>query len=265
VISVELARSLAEDERNLDLHILPQIGRLRMSQISRKEITAFHLSRADQPANANRCLALISHIFSKAEEWRLREKGTNPCRGIVRFTERPRERLISFEELQRLGNALTAAELRGKQQAGKPFVDWRTIAVIKLLIYTGARLTEVLSLKWENIDFENRIAFLPNGPRSKHLLLPPPALSVVKALLERDLRDQPGGYLFPGNGRHTFFTGIQKPWQRLRSTAGLDDLRLEDLRRLHEHTARQERDPFVDVAYRTAFRLEETLSRKRAP
>lgn len=215
-------RSLAEDRRNLDLHILPVLGKLPLAGVTRDEVSSFHAGRRRQPANANRCLALISHIFTMAEKWGVTPPGTNPCRGLTRYREVARERYLSEEELARLGRALAAAQDR-------PDEDWRAIAALRLLLYTGARLSEILTLQWRFIDWEAGFARLPDSKTgARTLTLPGPA----RQLLRRVQHDHSGSspFVFPGKKKGTWFTGIQKPWQRLRRDAELEDVRIHDLR-----------------------------------
>lgn len=213
-------RSLAEDRRNLELHILPALGDLPLADVTRDVLSRFHAARRAQPANANRCLALISHMFTMAERWGITPPGTNPCRGLTRYREAPRERYLSEEEIARLGKVLT-------QQACRH--DWRAIAALQLLLYTGARLSEVLTLQWRFINWEGGYARLPDTKTgARTLTLPSPALE----LLGRIRHDHPGSspFVFPGKRSGTWYTGIQKPWQQLRRDAGLEDVRIHDLR-----------------------------------
>lgn len=114
-------RTLEEDGRNLKLHILPALGHIKVRELSRADISRFHASRAHARVNANRCLALISHIMSVAEKWGVREFGTNPCRGIDRYREQMRERFLLEDELLRLGKALDEAD--PLDQPGSTFTD----------------------------------------------------------------------------------------------------------------------------------------------
>lgn len=219
-------RSQAEDRRNLELHILPAFGSLPVHAVTRDVLSRFHAARKAQPANANRCMALISHIFTKAETWGLTERGTNPCRGLDRYREVARERFLSREEIAGLGKVLAREEQDA--QAGRS--DWRADAVIRLLLYTGARLSEILSLEWSFIDWDGGFARLPDSKTgAKSLALSAPALSVLRAVRAQH---QPAGgrFVFPGKKPGTWFTGIQKPWQRIRAEASLGDVRIHDLR-----------------------------------
>jgi integrase len=215
-------RSFIEDQRNLEQHILPVLGDLPVAGVTREVVSRFHAGRRSRPANANRCLAVISHIFTMAERWGITPAGTNPCRGIERYRELPRERYLSEDEFRRLGEALRAA-------GSEPGRDWRAIAVLQLLLVTGARLSEILTLEWRFIEWQQGFARLPDsktGPRT--LILPRHAMDVLKRV--RDEHGSQSRFVFPGKRKNTWFTGIQKPWQILRRDAELEDVRIHDLR-----------------------------------
>src|SRR6266568_1041189 len=121
--------AVAQDRRNLDNHIIPLIGRLMISAVERVDIArlmrdvAIGKTRKDEKTKlrgrrivrggeivANRVQALLSKMFELAEEWKLRPKGSNPCRGLKHYVENKIERFLSTDELARLGAALAAAE-----------------------------------------------------------------------------------------------------------------------------------------------------------
>lgn len=222
-------RSLAEDRRNLELHVLPMLGQKRLADITPANVAHFHASRSEWPSNANRCLALLSHIFTTAVRWGAISAGVNPCRGIKRYREEMRERFLSTDELARLGRALTEAESASGQ-------DWRVVNILRLLIYTGARLSEVLTLQWGWIHWEHGFARLPDSKTgTKNLPLPQPALEVLHRISEHHGRQSK--FVFPGKRKDSYFNSIQKPWQRLRLKAGLPDVRIHDLRHCFASTA----------------------------
>jgi integrase len=225
-------RSVAEDRRNLELHILPVLGVKRLAEISAAEVAHFHTLRGECPSNANRCLALLSHIFSIGAKWEAIPAGTNPCRGIRRFREHNRERFISADEVVSLGKALAEAD----RASGSSSEDWRAVNILRLLVYTGARLSEILTLQWGWIHWESGFARLPDSKTgTKTVPLPQPALDVLKRISEEHGRQIK--FVFPGKRAGTYFTGIQKPWQRIRQRAGLPDVRLHDLRHCFASTA----------------------------
>jgi integrase len=209
-------RTSAEYRRLLDRIILPALGKLQAAAVTRQDIARLHHSLRTTPYQANRVLATLSKMFNLAEVWGDRPDGSNPCRHVEKFPERKRERFLSADELSRLGDALASYK-------GSPFVP----ALIKLLVFTGARLNEILTLEWSSVDTvrgEARIADSKTGAKIVHL--PPPALSVLAELPR--LSGNP--YVIAGErlGRH--LVNAEKPWRAIRSAAGLDDVRLHDLR-----------------------------------
>jgi integrase len=211
-------RTVEEDERNLRLHITPTLGKLKLKDITPSHIAKFHAGGRDTPTNANRCRALLSHLFKMAEVWGERLPGSNPCRYVEKFGERKRERFLSADELARVADALERAQ--GKEPPS-------AIAAIRLLILTGCRLSEILSLRWEWIDFERACLMLPDSKTgAKTVPLGAPALRA----LAQFPRQEGSPYVLPAERGDGHFVGIQKPWQRIRAAAGLNDVRIHDLR-----------------------------------
>jgi integrase len=218
-------RSVAEDRRNLELHILPILGGKRLAEINASDISRFQALRGECPSNANRCLALLSHMFSTGAKWGAAPPGFNPCRGVRRFREHMRERFLSDDEVAALGKTLDAAEHTSQSR----HEDWRAVNALRLLVYTGARLSEILTLQWGWIRWEGGFARLPDSKTgTKSIPLPSPALEILQKVSQAHGR--PSKFVFPGTRSETCFTGIQKPWQRIRLRAGLPDVRIHDLR-----------------------------------
>ncbi|HZK90155.1 MAG TPA: site-specific integrase [Stellaceae bacterium] len=158
----------------------------------------------------------MSTMFNLAERWGLRPDGSNPCRHVDKYPQHRRERFLSPAELARLGDALVAYD-------GSPY----TVAAVKLLVFTGARLGEILGLRWEWIDFERGEARLPDSKTgAKTLHLPPPALAVLAGLPRLDGNP----YVIAGAKPGAALVNLEKPWRAIRQSAGLDDVRLHDLR-----------------------------------
>jgi integrase len=187
----------------------------------------------------NRAVALLSHLFGHFNV------EPNPCRKVARNDEVKRRRYLSGDELARLGKALAEAD-----------VDERAIAAIRVLLFTGARRSEILWLKWTHdepcrghVDFERGVAVLHvSKTGQKDLILPPAAFAVLRGI-ERDPKSP---FVLPGDVEGRPFVGIGHAWAGanmtrhdkdgkpvrvhvpgVRDLAGLTDVRLHDLR----HTA----------------------------
>jgi integrase len=205
-----------EYRRVLDTIIVPAIGAKRVRDITRADVSRLHHAHRDTPYAANRALAILSKMFTLAEKWGERPDGSNPCRHVEKYAELKRERMLSADEFSRLAEAL-------REPGRPPYV----VAAIKLLIFTGARLSEVLGLRWEWVDFERGEARLPDSKTgAKTLHLPAPALAVLAELP----RAAGNPFVVVGHIKGAHLVNIEKPWRAVRKSAGLTGVRLHDLR-----------------------------------
>jgi integrase len=209
--------STAKEYRRLIANVIvPALGNHKVAEVVRANVQRLRQSRRDTPVEANCALALLSTLFTFAEQLGERPDGSNPCRHVEQFPQKQRERFLSAEELVRLGDMLTAYQ-------GSPY----HVAAIKLLVFTGARLGEILGLQWSWIDFERGEARLPDSKTgAKTLHLPPPALAVLVGLP----RIEGNPHVIPGGVAGSALANLQKPWRAIRRAAGLDDVRIHDLR-----------------------------------
>ena len=213
-------RSAENDERLWRLHILPMIGRKKVAAVTRENIARLHGTMRSNPVNANRTIALLSKAFNLSEIWGWRLDGTNPCRHIEKYPERKRGRYLTPDELRRLGKVLAEVE---REKWDRPGV----VPLIRLLILTGCRLREIMTARWEWIDFDAGTLKLPDSKTGeKVVVLTPPALEVLSRI-ER-VEDNP--YIITGLKRGAHLVNPTKPWHRIRERAGTLDVHLHDLR-----------------------------------
>lgn len=220
-IAVHLKDSTAKEyRRNLKLFILPAIGHLRIIDVVRADIAKYHHDWRHRPYQANRNLEIISKMFNLAELWGLRPDGTNPRRHIKKYPEKKRERYFSAGELQAIGRVLREME---EERIELP----SAIAAVRLLLFTGCRLNEIMTLRWEHVDLDAKILRLPDSKTgAKEVHLGQAAIRVLAAI--EQVEDNP--WVIVGRNAGAHLTDLQPFWQRLRGRAGLKNARIHDLR-----------------------------------
>lgn len=214
---VKLKKRTAQSYRSeLELHLPKEMTGKRISDVTRHDIARLHHSLRDTPCLANRIVRVLSKMFNWADGVGICALKDNPCRNIQMYKEVKRERFLSQEELARLGEALSIADV-GVYQA----------AAIRLLLFTGARLNEILTLRWDWVDIEARSIRLPDSKTgAKSIYLNAPALDVLA-----NLPKQHGNpFVICGAKQGAHLVNLQKPWRKVRALAGLEDVRLHDLR-----------------------------------
>lgn len=209
-------RTYTEYKRLIERVVKPELGRLKTDEVRSSDIERLHLKFRATPYQANRLVALLSKMFN----WSGRRGERNPCVGVERFAEQKRRRYLSSTELACLGDVLSQME---EQRLTSPYV----IAAIRLLVFTGARLTEILTLRWDHVDLERGVLNLTDSKTgAKTIYLNAASRNLLTALAR--LEGNP--YVIPGEraGRH--LVNLEKPWRRVRALAQLPDVRLHDLR-----------------------------------
>jgi len=213
--------------------IRPELGYLAVAAVTRQDVHRLHASRVKTPRQANLIVAVCSKVFNLAETWEMRPEGSNPCRKIERYRETHRERFLSADELARLGATLRAAESEGLpwKNGGRTLYRRVTTAAIELLLFTGCRLSEVLNLRWDQVDFEtariNLTKTKTGGPQT--VVMNAPARQVLRELNEAKISD----WVLPSvssTQQPISKAGIEAAWTKLRAAAQLVDVRLHDLR-----------------------------------
>ncbi|WP_331374251.1 tyrosine-type recombinase/integrase [Sinorhizobium chiapasense] len=211
----------SEEYRRLVEKLIPnKLRRMPITEVSRHNIAQLHNQLSATPYQANRLLAVLRKFFNWCEKNGFRGDLTNPALHVELFKERKRERFLSPAELAHLGEVLTEVEREG---SASPFV----IAAIRLLILTGARLNEILTVQWDWVDFENSCVRLPDSKTgAKTIYLSPPASQVLASVPR--LEGNP--YVICGQRVASCLVNLQKPWSAIRQRAGLGNVRIHDLR-----------------------------------
>ena len=224
----------------LERIVIPALGTTKASRVKRPDLAKLHLKWKRTPYQANRIAAVVGSMYSFAVKRGLVPDGLNPARGIEKYPENGRERFLSTDELVRLGAAIRKAETTGiawsvdetkpnskhvPKRKRRTVIGPHAAAAIRLLLFTGCRLREILHLKWDHVDFERGLLFLPESKTGKKtVVLNAPALAVIKGL------DRVGQYVVAGDDPDDPRADLKRPWAMVTREAGLDGLRIHDLR-----------------------------------
>ena len=211
-------RTLYVNRHYLRRQILPRFAETQVCDITHADVKRWFASLRATPAAADRSMPILSVILTEAERMGYRPDASNPCLGIRRYRRKGRERFLSDAEIGRLGARLSAHESERPLQ----------VAAVRLLLLTGCRKSEVLTLRWS--DYREGHFFLRDsktGPRTVWLS------SAARNVLDRI--ERAGAWVFPG--RRTDGPAsrmwLDPFWQRVRAEADLSDVRLHDLRHAH--------------------------------
>lgn len=214
--------------------IKPFFGTWKIADVCRKDVVEFHHQMRDRPYMANRSVSVLSKMFNLAEDWGLRAEGSNPARRIKKYREEEKKRYLSDDEQMRLGGVLANALEQGEET---PYV----VAAIYLLMLTGCRLGEILTLQWDFVTAHH--LELPDSKTGKRRIpLPREAHDVIFAL------DRRAGnpYVILGEAQDGHLVNLQKPWSRIKKAANLSDVRMHDLRHTYASVAVMNGiDPFM--------------------
>lgn len=242
----------------IENHLSPAFGTKRANDLTRHDVVKWHrlLGASGRAPTANRAVVVLAAAFEFGTySGYFPENFHNPCKGIEKFRESRSERYLSESELRRLGDALRLAETSGIPWEPNPqkkvkhapaaenrrvLVDPFAVAAIRLLLLTGARLREVLHLKWDFVDLQRGLLNLPDSKTGRKVIfLGTAAIDILAALPRVD----DGIFVFPGSSNRIEMgesskrllatkprSDLNKPWARIRAYAKLDGFRLHDLR-----------------------------------
>jgi integrase len=231
-------QSTAGDYRTiLDQMVIPTVGTTKAARLTRAELAKLHLTHRERPYRANKMLSVVSSMYGFASKNGLVAEEYNPAKGIERFKEEGRERFLSAEEFGRLGAALNEAETMGipwsepnssskhRPKAARTLLGPHAVGAIRLLLLTGARLREILHLRWHEVDTERGLLRLPDSKTGKKTIVLSAAAQTILIGLPRA-----GEYVIAGNDPEKPRSDLQRPWDLVTKRAGLHGLRIHDLR-----------------------------------
>jgi len=249
-------RSAKEARALVEKIIKPKLGELRAKDVTREHVEQLLRELKKTPIRANRVRSCLSKMFNLAEQWNLRPDFSNPCHHVKPYKESKRERFLNRLELEALGLELDARE------AEIPYV----VAALRLLVFTGARLSEVLQLTWDRVDMERRVFVIVDHKTDKtgkkFIPINAPVLAALGYELDErgeivaDERGNPkrregaiirllnNPHVLPGDKPGEGLSQIHKEWDKIRTSAGktlrkkieegggslLEDVDLSDLR-----------------------------------
>ncbi len=208
-----------EYRRLIEKHIRPTLGRLRVKDVTAGDVARLHHKMRKTPRSANQAVSVLSRMMTQAIRWQMRQ--SNPCRGAIdRYPESERQRFLSEPELARLGNALDDAGRNGSALPG-------VVGAIRLLALTGRRVGDILSLRWEHVDFDRACLRLPSTKTgAQEVALGAPALALLAGMKRK------GEYVVYGLDPDKVLSAatLGLGWRRICKQAGIPDVRLHDLR-----------------------------------
>jgi integrase len=225
----------------LDKIIRPEIGTAKADTLTRAAVARLHGRLKATPFQANRVLAVSGSLYVFAGRIGVLPEGYNPSRRIEKFKEHRRERFLTAVELEKLGAAIREAETVGlpwevnetapnskhlvKSDRRFTKIGPFAAAALRLLLFTGCRLREILHLQWAHVDLERGLIFLPDSKSGrKTVILNAPAMAVLGEL------EPVGPYVVPGDDPQKPRADLKRPWEAVAKRAGLDGVRLHDLR-----------------------------------
>lgn len=230
----------------IEKSLKPAIGWKRVDAVTKADVLALHHDMRDRPFLANRMVAVTSAMFAWAAKVGIVDEGTNPAARLEKYREDGRERFLTTEELVRLGDAIRTAESEGlawdpdpdgklkhapKEENRRVRIGPHVAAAFRLLILSGCRLREILHLEWSQVDTERGVLWLPDSKTGKKaVVLGAAALEVIATI------PRLGAYVIASPALDRPRHDLRKPWAAVTKAAGLEGLRIHDLRHHYAST-----------------------------
>ena len=222
-------KTIHEDERTYNLHIKPEFGSKQISSLTTNQVRRWHRRLPKKlrqrkkngekvylsPATANRCLALLRAIINQQAG-----EIDNPCKQVKLFKEQSRDRFLKPNELRRFFSALHAP------QTSEVLRD-----LTYILLFTGARRSNVFSMQWKELDFDNDLWTIPATKSKSGKKMEVPLIPIVIDVLKKRKKITRSVFVFESHGKTGHIVDPKRQWKDLLERSDLLDLRLHDLRR----------------------------------
>ena len=206
--------------------ILPALGTKALKDVGPEDVTALHHELRDRPAAANQAVWVLSKMFALAENWGMVPPGRRPTRHVRQYRDTSRERFLTPEEYRHLGAALTRLEAEGSMMPS-------AVAAIRLLMLTGCRSDEILTLKWDDVDRTARVLRLRDSKTGPRMV---PLTGPVLKVLDGIEREDGVPWVLRGAKPGSRLACLSWHWRRIKRETGLRDVRVHDLR--HSYASR---------------------------
>lgn len=228
-------------------YLAPVFGDMRVADVMPADVHRWRDSCAGpREATFNRAVPVLSALLKYAEALRLRRKGSNPCRGMPRYWREPKERYLTPAEYRRIG-----AMLREQEQAFPA-----QVAILRLLLFTGARVGEIRDLRWEWVQ-PPRLLLPDSKTGAKTIWLNSQALEVLADVRRRE--DSP--FVFPNRSGEKPVGLDNNWWPAFRRRCALPDVRIHDLRHSFASTAIMDNVPLATIGKLLGHVLPETTAK----
>lgn len=210
----------------LENYLLPEFGSRSLDAIGQDQVAALHYRLHKTPAMANQVVEVLCRMFYAAESWGIAPESGNPCQFVKKYKKRSCERLLSEEEFCRLGDVLCEMQAEGT-------LSESAAAAFRLLMLTGCRRNEILTLQWSDVDLDaGELQLSDSKTGARWVALSPTARRVLATIPPR-----PGNpWVITGRGATGRLPNLNMPWISVRKRAGLEGVRIHDLR--HSFTSR---------------------------
>lgn len=212
--------TVREARRTLEKYVLPRIGSRKLETIRTSEVESLMAAAHELsgPGQANRAKAILSKMFNLAIMDQV--VTFNPCRAVENY------------RIERRWEHLSPTQCATLLAACDDFPDQVSANVVRLLLFTGARLREVLKAEWSQFDLEAGVWTKPSAHtksrRVHRLALPEEAIAIIRIMRRSSLSER---WLFPGRNPENHRADFKRPWAAILEMAGIGHWRCHDLRR----------------------------------